>query len=451
MDELDDLNPHVSATSEALPCSPAAGDDFLPVDQLWERQSRRLRAIVPWACARIPLYRERFAAAGLVTDQVRTPQDLAALPFITKDDLRDAYPQGLFAVPMDQVVRLHASSGTTGRQVLVPYTRGDLDLWTQAMTRSLIMFGIGPADVIQNAYGYGLFTGGLGFHDGAQALGATVIPVSGGNTERQIIVARDFGSTVICCTPSFFLHLADAAEELRVDLRALKLRVGVFGAEPWSESLRTRIEAVAGIEAFDIYGLAEIVGPGVAAECPAHQGLHVLEDLFYPEIIDPESGRVLPDGQDGELVLTTLRKQAMPMLRYRTGDMTAICRGACPCGRTLRRIRRISHRNDDLFIVRGVNVYPSQIEAALLEVKETLPHYQIVLSEQDGQEHVEVQIEVGPEMFSDRISVLQVLQDKLTRAIRQGIGVHVDVRLVEPRTIARSEGKAQRVVDQRKR
>jgi phenylacetate-CoA ligase len=439
------MDESVSAGSTASQ-HPAAADDFLPVERLRQRQAERLQATVRMACERVAWYRQRFAAAGVTADQIRTPDDLVRLPFVTKDDLRAAYPQGLFAVPLDQVARLHASSGTTGRQVLVPYTAADLAVWTAAMVRCLVMFGVRPADVIQNAYGYGLFTGGLGFHDGAAALGATVIPVSGGNTERQITVARDFGSTVLCCTPSFFLHLADRAEEMGVNLRGLRLRVGVFGAEPWSEGLRARIEQAAGIEAFDIYGLAEIVGPGVAAECPAHSGLHVLEDLFYPEVIDPESGQRLPDGQEGELVLTTLCKQAMPMLRYRTSDMTAICTEPCPCGRTLRRIRRVSHRSDDLFIVRGVNVYPSQIEAALLEVKETLPHYQIVLSQRDGQEHVEVQIEVGPEMFSDRISVLQSLQDRLTRAIRQGIGVHVDVRLVEPRTIARSEGKAQRIV-----
>jgi phenylacetate-CoA ligase len=425
---------------------PSVADDFLPLGVLRQRQTERLRATVELAGRQVAWYRERFQASGVSAEQVRSPDDLARFPLITKGDLQAAYPQGLFAVPLSQVARLHASSGTTGRQVLVPYTRDDLAVWTSAMVRSLVMFGVGPSDVIQNAYGYGLFTGGLGFHDGAAALGATVLPVSGGNTERQIMVARDFGSTVLCCTPSFFLHLADRAEEMDVDLRSLRLRVGVFGAEPWSEGMRARIEQTAGIQAFDIYGLAEIVGPGVAAECPAHAGLHVLEDLFYPEIIDPDSGERLLDGQEGELVLTTLCKQAMPMIRYRTGDITAICPEPCACGRTLRRIRRVSHRNDDLFIVRGVNVFPSQIEAALLEVKETLPHYQIVLSQRDGQEQAEVLIEVGPEMFSDRISVLQSLQDRLTRAVRQAAGVHIDVRLVEPRTIARSQGKAQRIV-----
>jgi len=412
-------------------------------------QAERLRHTVRLAYDTVPLYRQRLAAAGLTPDGVRTLDDIVCLPFITKEDLRDAYPLGLFAVPMSRVVRLHASSGTTGRQVLVPYTRADLDVWTDAMVRSLLLFGVGPDDVVQNAYGYGLFTGGLGIHYAAETLGATVIPVSGGNAERQITVMRDFGTTVLCSTPSYFLQMADRAQEMGVDLRRLRLRAGVFGAEPWSEEMRSRIQQAAGIEAFDIYGLAEIVGPGVAAECPVHEGLHVLEDHFFPEIIDPVSGRPLPEGEEGELVLTTLSKEAMPMLRYRTGDMTAICPGPCPCGRTLRRIRRVSHRSDDLFIIRGVNVYPSQIESALLAVKGTLPHYHIVLTEQDGQERAEVQVEVTAEMFSDRIGVLEELQEKLTRRIGQAVGVHLDVRLVEPRTLTRSEGKARRVIDQR--
>lgn len=423
--------------------------DPFSLAHLRQLQSERLQRTVQEAYQRVALYRQRLDAAGIEPHEVRGLDDLAQLPLLTKDDLQAAYPQGLFAVPMDQVLRLHASSGTTGRQLLVPYTRADLEVWTQAMVRALGLFHVGRGDVLQNAYGYGLFTGGLGFHYAAEAVGATVIPISGGNPDRQIQVLRDFAATVICCTPSFFLQLADRAGELGVDLRELPLRAGVFGAEPWSEEMRTRIERAAGIEAFDIYGLAEITGPGVAAECSAHQGLHVLEDHFFPEVIDPASGRVLPEGEEGELVLTTLSKQAMPVLRYRTGDVTAFVPGPCTCGCTLRRVRRISHRSDDLFIVRGVNVFPSQIEAALLAVEGTLPHYQIVLGDQQGREEVEVQVEVSPDMFSDRIGVLQELQDKLTRAVRQRIGVHVDVRLVEPRTLARSDGKARRVVDQR--
>ncbi len=427
----------------------ATAADHLAAEELAAVQVRRLVQTVRWAVERVPLYRQRLAEAGVSPDDIRCLADLSRLPFMTKDDLRQAYPLGLFAVPLDQVVRLHTSSGTTGKQVLVPYTRADLDVWTEVMLRVLTWFGAGLGDVIHNAYGYGLFTGGLGFHYGAEALGATVIPASGGNTDRQIAVMRDFGATVVCCTPSFFLHMADRAQELGVDLHQLRLRAGVFGAEPWSEQMRERIQQAAGIEAFDIYGLAEIVGPGVAAECNAHQGLHVLEDHFYPEIVDPDSGRPLPDGEQGELVLTTLSKQALPMLRYRTGDITAICPGACPCGRTLRRIQRVSHRSDDLFIVRGVNVFPAQIEAALLAVKGTLPHYQIVLGHEHGQDQAEVQIEVTPEMFSDRMGVLEELQNKLTRAIRQAVGVQLSVRLVEPRSLARSEGKARRVIDQR--
>ena len=428
---------------------PATAADRFSREQLETIQLRRLQQTVTLAYEHVPSYRRWLDLAGAFPDEIRTLEDIDRLPFITKDDLREAYPQDLFAVPMEQVVRLHASSGTTGKQVLVPYTQADLEVWTEAMIRVLTWFGVGPDDVLQNAYGYGLFTGGLGFHYGAEAMGATVIPMSGGNTDRQLDVLQDFGSTVICCTPSFFLHLADRAQEVNVDLNGLRLRAGVFGAEPWSDQMRQRIEQAAGIEAFDIYGLAEIVGPGVAAECAAHQGLHLLEDRFYPEVIDPASGRRVPDGEPGELVLTTLSKQALPVLRYRTGDMTAFCPGECPCGRTLRRIRRISHRNDDLFIVRGVNVFPAQIEAALLAVKGTLPHYQIVLTHEQGQDQAEVQIEVTPDMYRDRIGVLEEMQSKLTRQVRQAAGVQIGVRLVEPRTLARSEGKARRVVDRR--
>lgn len=438
-----------TATESALSSFPAIAADRLSRERLEVLQIQRLRQSVRWAFDQVSWYRQRLSSAGIRPDDIQSLTALAHLPFVTKEDLRDAYPLGLFAVPLDRIVRLHASSGTTGKQVLVPYTRSDLDVWTEAMVRVLTWFGVGAGDVLQNAYGYGLFTGGLGFHYGAESLGATVIPVSGGNAERQIVVMQDFGTTVACCTPSFFLHVADRALESGIDLRRLQLRVGVFGAEPWSEEMRQRIQQAAGIEAFDIYGLAEIVGPGVAAECPAHQGLHVLEDHFYPEVIDPVSGQRVPDGQQGELVLTTLSKQALPMLRYRTGDITAICPGPCPCGRTLRRIRRVSHRSDDLFIVKGVNVFPAQIEAALLAVEETLPHYQIVLDHQHGQDHAEVQIEVSPEMFSDRIGVLEELQSKLMRQIRQAVGVQIGVRLVEPRTLARSEGKARRVIDLR--
>lgn len=427
----------------------ATRNDYLAVDDLRTLQQQRLQRTVQRIIAAAPQYRRAFDSAGVDPQSIRSLDDLERLPLIGKSELQQAYPLELLAVPRDEVLRFHASSGTTGRQVLVGYTRADLDVWTEAMVRVLAWFGVHRRDIVLNAYGYGLFTGGLGFHYGAEELGATVIPASSSSTERLLVLMRDFAASVVCCTPSFFQHIADRAEETGVDLQGLPLRIGIFGAEPWSEEMRQRIESASGIEAFDIYGLAEIIGPGVAAECSAHQGLHVLEDHFLPEIIDPLSGRRLSDGEEGELVLTTLTRQANPMLRYRTGDITALIPGQCSCGRTLRRIRRISHRNDDVFIVRGVNVYPAQIEAALLAVKGTLPHYQIVLSHESGQDRAEVQIEVTAEMFSDRISVLEELQSRLLRELRRAVGVQLEVRLVEPRTIARSQGKARRVIDQR--
>ncbi len=388
-------------------------------------------------------------SAGVKPEDIRALEDLARLPFTVKADLRDSYPFGLFASPMEDVVRLHASSGTTGKPIVVAYTKADVDVWTNAMVRCLAACGLGQGDIIQNAYGYGLFTGGLGAHYGGEGLGATVIPISGGNTDRQIMVMKDFGVTAICCTPSYFVHLTERAAELGIDMRQLPLRAGVFGAEPWSESMRAHIEAASGVKAFDIYGLSEIVGPGVGIECQCQNGLHILEDYFYPEIVDPETGAVLPDGEEGELLLTTLAKQAMPMLRYRTRDITAILPEPCPCGRTLRRIRRISRRSDDMFIIRGVNVFPSQVESALLAVEGTVPHYLIVLTREKGLDEMEVQVEVTPEVFSDEIGALERLQARLVEALDRVLGIRVHVRLVEPRGIQRSEGKAKRLVDLR--
>jgi phenylacetate-CoA ligase len=304
-------------------------------------------------------------------------------------------------------------------------------------------------DIVQNAYGYGLFTGGLGLHYGAEALGATVIPISGGNTDRQIMIMRDFGVTTICCTPSYFLHILDRAEEIGADLREFPLRIGCFGAEPWSDAMRRRIESAARIKAFDIYGLTEIIGPGVGAECPAQSGLHIFEDHFYPEIIDPDTLEPLPDGTEGELVLTTLSKQGMPMIRYRTRDITSLSPEACSCGRTLRRIRRISHRSDDMFIIRGVNVFPSQIEAAILTVEGISSHYQIYLTRKKDLDQIEVRVEVTPDVLSDRVGAMESLQSQIAKRIEQTIGLHVEVRLVEPHSIQRSEGKAKRVFDER--
>jgi phenylacetate-CoA ligase len=346
------------------------------------------------------------------------------------------------------VVRLHASSGTTGKPIVVAYTQADVQLWAGVMLRTFAATGLHRGDVIQNAYGYGLFTGGLGAHYGAEALGATVIPISGGNTDRQIMVMQDFGVTVICCTPSYFVHLLERAKEMKADLS--RLRAGIFGAEPWSEAMRHHIESESGIKAFDIFGLSEIIGPGVASECPAQAGLHVFEDHFYPEIIDPATGKVLPDGTEGELVVTTLSKQAMPMIRYRTRDVTTLVPEACSCGRTIRRIRRIGRRSDDMFIIRGVNVFPSQVETALLAVEGTVPHYQIILTREKGLDEVEVRAEVTPEVFADKARAMEALRAKLSSALDHLLGVRVNVTLVAPRTIERSEGKAKRVLDKRK-
>jgi len=428
---------------------PASSPDYLPRTQLRQLQSERLRQTVRRAYDRVELYRQRMDEAGITPDRITGIDDIVALPFTVKTDLRDTYPFGLFAVEMREVVRLHASSGTTGKPIVVAYNQHDLDVWKNVIVRSLACYGVHAGDILQNAYGYGLFTGGLGFHYGAEALGATVIPISGGNTDRQIMVMKDFGVSAISCTPSYFLHLCERAEELGINLRDLPLRLGAFGAEPWSEAMRQRIEQAAGIKAYDIYGLSEIIGPGVGAECCQQQGLHIFEDHFYPEILDPQTLQPVADGQEGELVLTTLSKQAMPMLRYRTRDITSIVPETCPCGRTIRRIRRIARRSDDMFIIRGVNVFPSQIESALLAIEGTLPHYQIVLTREHGLDHVEVQIEVTPEIFSDRIGAIEDMQARLTRQIEHTVGIRVAVRLVEPHTIERSQGKAKRVIDRR--
>ena len=428
---------------------PASAPDYLPPAQMRSLQLERLRGVLQRAFDRVELFRARLKERGLTPADIGGLEDIAKLPFTTKADLRDTYPFGLFASPIEEVVRLHASSGTTGKPIVVAYTREDLDVWTNVMVRSLASCGITHGDIVQNAYGYGLFTGGLGAHYGAEALGATVIPISGGNTERQIMVMKDFRVTAICCTPSYFIHLLERAGELGIDVRNLPLRTGVFGAEPWTESMRRHIESAGGIRAFDIYGLSEITGPGVAIECCAQDGLHLFEDHFYPEIVDPESGEPLPEGCEGELVITTLSKRAMPMIRYRTRDITALISKPCPCGRTLRRIRRIGRRSDDMIILRGINVFPSQIESALMSVEGTLPHYQIVLTREKGLDQMEVLVEVTPEVFSDQIGALETLHDKIVYELDQTLGLRVAIRLVRPQTIQRSEGKAQRVSDRR--
>jgi phenylacetate-CoA ligase len=408
-----------------------------------------LQAVVTRSWEKVNLFRTRMDERGLTPVDIRSIDDIAKLPFTTKADLRDTYPYGLFASPMKDIVRLHASSGTTGKPIVVSYTQEDLDVWISVMVRCLACYGLHRGDIIQNSYGYGLFTGGLGVHYGAEALGAAVVPTSGGNADRQIMLMKDFGVTAITCTPTYFLHLIDRAAEMGVDIRELPIRAGVFGAEPWTEAMRQHIEKMAGIEAFDIYGLSEIIGPGVGGECRRHQGVHIFEDHFYPEIIDPETCEVLPDGAEGELVLTTLSKQAMPMIRYRTRDITVILPGKCDCGRTMRRIGRIGRRSDDMLIIRGVNVFPSQVETALLQIEGTLPHYQILLTRTQGLDQMEVQVEITPQMFNDKIGAMQELHKKLQDALDRVLGIRIKVALVEANSIERSEGKAKRVIDRR--
>jgi phenylacetate-CoA ligase len=429
---------------------PVSAPDYLPTAQLHELQLRRLKAIVTRAYENVPLFQERMKERGLTPANIESLADLGKLPFTIKTDLRDTYPFGLFASPMSEVVRLHASSGTTGKPIVVAYTQEDLQVWASVMLRTFAAASVHRGDIVQNAYGYGLFTGGLGAHYGLEAIGATVVPTSGGNSDRQIMLMRDFGVTGMCCTPSYFLHLIERAHELGIDMRELPLRVGVFGAEPWSDGMRERIEVGAGIKAYDIYGLSEITGPGVGSECCAQSGLHIFEDHFYPEIIDPETLAVLPDGEEGELVLTTLSKRAMPMIRYRTRDITRILTEPCTCGRTIRRIARIGRRSDDMFIIRGVNVFPSQIETALLAVEGTLPHYRIILTRDKGLDQMGVEVEVSAEVFSDEVRAMEELHKRLSHSIERITGIRAALRLVEPQTIPRSEGKARRVWDERK-
>ena len=429
---------------------PESALDYMPAERLREVQLQRLKAVTALAYDRVPLFRERMDGKGVKPADVRRLEDVRQLPFATKNDLRDTYPYGLFAVPMSEVVRLHASSGTTGKPIVVGYTAQDMEVWKQVIMRTLYAAGYSRGDVVQNMYGYGLFTGGLGLHGGLEGIGATVIPISGGNSERQIMVMKDFGATAVCSTPSYFIHLIEVAAKMGVDFkRDLKVKRGVFGAEPWTDQMRRYIEAASGIKAYDIYGLSEIIGPGVAAECACQDGLHVFEDHFLVEIVDPTTLEPVPDGGEGELVITTLSKQAMPVIRYRTRDITAIEARPCACGRNLRRIRRISRRSDDMFIIRGVNVYPSQIETALLKTEANLPHYQIVLTRKSGLDQMEVRVEITGEMLRDRVGEMEQLQRRLARSIEQITSLHTAVTLVQPGTIPRSEGKARRLLDQR--
>ncbi|EEG79024.1 phenylacetate--CoA ligase family protein [Dethiobacter alkaliphilus] len=418
-------------------------------DRLQEVQLKRLKKTVERVYNSVPHYRRVFQAEGIEPGDIQSLDDLSRLPFTVKQDFRDNYPFGLFSVPQNEIVRYHSSSGTTGKPTVVGYTRNDLATWSELMARSLVSAGATRNSVVQNAYGYGLFTGGLGVHYGAELLGAAVIPISGGNTQRQVMVMKDFGTNVLTCTPSYALFIAEVIEEMGLSLDEFKLHAGIFGAEPWSENMRQEIERRLGIRATDIYGLSEIIGPGVAIECEEKCGLHIFEDHFIPEIIDPATGEVLPYGEKGELAITTVTKEALPIIRYRTRDITTLTVEPCLCGRTHVRMAKVTGRSDDMIIVRGVNVFPTQVESVLLEIGETEPHYQLVVTRKGSLDMLEIQVEVSERMFSDKIKRLEELEKKIHSQIDSILGISAKIRLVEPKTIPRSEGKAKRVIDKR--
>jgi len=418
-------------------------------DKLRAVQSARLSELVALLYKNVPFYQEKMDAFGVRPSDIKDIKDIVKLPFTTKDDMREVYPLGLLAVAKEEIVEIHTSSGTTGKPVVDAYTHKDIEIWSEVMARTLAMGDTNKNDTVQNAYGYGLFTGGLGVHYGARKIGANVIPISGGNTKRQLQIMQDFDSTVLTCTPSYSLLLAEIGKADGIDFSKLPLRVGLFGAEPWSDSMRKEIEADLQLKALDIYGLTEIIGPGVSSECLQQDGLHIFEDHFYPEIIDPATGRVLPDGQRGELVFTTLSKEGTPILRYRTRDITYLIREKCGCGRTQVRMHRLLGRTDDMLIVRGVNVFPSQVEEVLLKIEDVKPHYQILVDRKDRLDSIEIQIEMTENLFSDEIKNISANEKRIEEALYSTLNIHAQVKLVEPQSIPRSEGKARRVIDKR--
>ena len=425
--------------------------ETLPREAIEAIQLKRLQATIERVYATVPFYRDKFREFKVSPENIKTLDDLRRLPFLTKQDLRDNYPYGLFAVPMDQVVRIHASSGTTGKPTVVGYTQRDINTWAELIARALSSGGASRGDIIHNAYGYGLFTGGLGIHYGAERLGASVIPVSGGNTQRQITIMKDFKPTILTATPSYTLHLAEVAKDMGVDFRTLDFKSGIFGAEPWSSGMRDQLEEDLGLKAVDIYGLSEVMGPGVAVECvEARNGLHIFEDHFIPEIINPDTGEVLPYGETGELVFTSITKEAFPVIRYRTRDITRFIQEPCICGRTHVRMEKVSGRTDDMLIIRGVNVFPSQIESVLMEIDEVEPHYQLEVDRKGALDTLSVKVEVNEKIFSDEVKNLKSLEKRISYRVKETFGVSVRVQLVEPKSIQRSEGKAVRVIDRRK-
>ena len=423
--------------------------ETMPREELKKLQSERLVAQVARMYERVPLFRKRMDEKGLKPEDVHGVEDLSKLPFSYKSDLRDEYPYGLFAEPLENIVRIHASSGTTGKQIVVGYTEEDLDMWSDCVARMIYAIGGSKKDVVQVSYGYGLFTGGLGAHDGATKVGATVVPTSSGNTARQVQTMVDFGSTVLCCTPSYALYLGEAVEEMGVKDK-LSLKAGIFGAEPWTEDMRAAIEEKLNIKAYDIYGLSEIMGPGVSYECECQAGMHICEDHFIAEIIDPDTGEVLPYGEQGELVFTTLTKQGFPVIRYRTRDICTLNPEPCKCGRTHIRMAKPAGRSDDMLIIRGVNVFPSQIEEVLLKIGGSItPNYQIVVGRENNTDTLDVNVEMSSELFADDVKSIEKIEKRIVAELRNVLGLGAKVHLVNPKSIVRSEGKAKRIIDNR--
>ena len=423
--------------------------ESMPLGELRTIQSIRLQKTVERVYLNTPFYRKKMQEIGLEPNDIQSIDDIVKLPFTTKQDLRDNYPFDLFASPMSEIVRLHASSGTTGRPIVVGYSRKDLNTWSEVVARSIIAYGGGKNDIFQISYGYGLFTGGLGLHGGVEKIGGTVIPMSSGNTDKQIMLMRDFGATAIACTPSYALFLGEAMRDMKVPREQLKLRFGAFGAEPWTENMRKEIEEKLGIKAYNIYGLSEIVGPGVSYECEFQNGSHINEDHFFPEIIDPNTLQPLEPGATGELVFTTITKEGMPLLRYRTKDLCSLIYDKCECGRTFVRMTRIIGRSDDMLIIRGVNIFPSQVESVILEMEEFEPHYLLVVDRINNLDTLQIQVETRPEYFSDEINKMLILKKKITHRLQSVLGIAADVKLMEPRSLERSIGKAKRVIDNR--
>lgn len=423
--------------------------ETMPREQLRELQSTRLKKLVYRVYQSVPFYKDKMQKAGVCPEDIRSIDDIKYLPFTTKADLRDAYPYKLFASPLSDIVRIHASSGTTGKPTVVGYTQNDITAWAECAARSLAMAGGSRESIVQVSYGYGLFTGGLGMHYGAEKMGASTIPTSGGNTQRQIMVMRDFGSTILCCTPSYALFLAETIREMGLDPSELKLKAGIFGAEPWTEEMRKKIEQGLGVKAHDIYGLSEISGPGVSCECDVQQGMHIQEDMFFPEVINPDTLEPVGAGEKGEIVFTTIHKEGIPLIRYRTRDITMLDETPCACGRSFRRMHRLMGRSDDMLIIRGVNVFPSQIESVLVKYKEVAPYYMIIVSREHNTDVLEVQVELSPDLYSDEVRDIERLERRIVSELQTVLNINAVLTFVEPKSLPRSEGKAQHVIDKR--